>query len=194
MLPPKKMVLVAERWVTLRSTHLLLFLLAFVRLRARAGLRARKRIRSFETDRKLRRIQMGLFETSETFEEILGGFFRLIGDTPDVAEKLLASDMVIRFIYKDPDVVLVVDCSGEKIDVRPGDTDSKAEVEMSMTADIAHKFWFGKVNLMAALTRKQMVAKGPIPKILKLLPAIKPTYTMYPAYLENNGYGQYKIY
>jgi len=137
---------------------------------------------------------MGLFETSETFEEILGGFFRLIGDTPDVAEKLLASDMVIRFIYKDPDVVLVVDCSGEKIDVRPGDTDSKAEVEMSMTADIAHKFWFGKVNLMAALTRKQMVAKGPIPKILKLLPAIKPTYTMYPAYLENNGYGQYKIY
>ncbi len=137
---------------------------------------------------------MGLFETSETFEEILGGFFRLIGDTPNVAKKLLASDMVIRFIYKEPDVVLVVDCSGDKIDVRPGDTDSKAEVEMSMTADIAHKFWFGKVNLMAALTRKQMVAKGPIPKILKLLPAIKPTYTMYPAYLENNGYSQYKIY
>jgi len=63
-----------------------------------------------------------------------------------------------------------------------------------MKADIAHKFWFGKVNLTMALTRRQMVAKGPIPKILKLLPAIKPSYAMYPKYLDENGYSQYNIY
>ncbi len=137
---------------------------------------------------------MGLFESSEKFEEVLGGFFRLVKTTPSIAEKLLASNLVIRFNYTDPDVVLVVDCSGDEIDVRPGDTDTKAEVEMSMSSDIAHKFWFGKVNLMAALTRRQMVAKGPVPKILKLLPAIKPSYAMYPQYLEENGYSQYNIY
>lgn len=137
---------------------------------------------------------MGLFENSETFEEVLGGFFRQVSDTPSVADKLLASKLIIRFTYADPDVVIVVDCSGDKMDVRPGDTETKAEVEMSMSADIAHKFWFGKVNLMAALTRRQMVAKGPIPKILKLLPAIKPTYTLYPKYLEDNGYSEYNIY
>lgn len=137
---------------------------------------------------------MGLFEISEKFEEVLGGFFRQVSDTPSVADKLLASKLIIRFTYTDPDVVLVVDCSGDKVDVRPGDTETKAEVEMSMSADIAHKFWFGKVNLMAALTRRQMVAKGPIPKILKLLPAIKPTYTIYPKYLEDNGYSEYNIY
>jgi len=58
---------------------------------------------------------------------------------------------------------------------------------MTMSSDIAHKFWFGRVNLMAALTRKQMVAKGPVPKVLKLLPAIKPSYEMYPKYLVENG-------
>ena len=137
---------------------------------------------------------MGLFENSETFEEVLGGFFRQVSDTPSVADKLLASKLIIRFTYADPDVVIVVDCSGDKMDVRPGDTETKAEVEMSMSADIAHKFWFGKVNLMAALTRRQMVAKGPIPKILKLLPAIKPTYILYPEYLEDNGYSEYNIY
>ena len=137
---------------------------------------------------------MGLFENSETFEEVLGGFFRQVSDTPSVADKLLASKLIILFTYADPDVVIVVDCSGDKMDVRPGDTETKAEVEMSMSADIAHKFWFGKVNLMAALTRRQMVAKGPIPKILKLLPAIKPTYTLYPKYLEDNGYSEYNIY
>jgi len=137
---------------------------------------------------------MGLFESSEKFEEVLGGFFRLIADTQSVADKLLASKLIIRFSYTDPDVVLLVDCSGDKLEVRPGDTETKADVDMSMSSDIAHKFWFGKVNLMAALTRRQMVAKGPIPKILKLLPAIKPTYTMYPKYLEENGYSEYNIY
>jgi len=137
---------------------------------------------------------MGLFENSEKFEEVLGGFFRHLADEPKIADKLLKSNLIIRFSYTDPDLVIVVDCSGDKIDVRPHDTETKATVEMSMSADIAHKFWFGKVNLTKALTRKEMVAKGPIPKILKLLPAIKPSYEMYPKYLDANGYSEYNIH
>ena len=137
---------------------------------------------------------MGVFESYEKFKEVIVGFFNLLGDTPLVADKLMASKMVIRFIYSDPDLAVVVDCSGDAVNVRPDDTDTKALVEMSMKADIAHKFWFGKVNLTMALTRRQMVAKGPIPKILKLLPAIKPSYAMYPKYLDENGYSQYNIH
>ena len=136
---------------------------------------------------------MGMFKTSEKLEEVLGGFFKLMVDTPVIADKLLKSKLVIRFSYTDPDLVVVVDCSGEKIDVRPHDTDSKAIVEMSMSSDIAHRFWFGMVNLTKALTRKEMIAKGPIPKVLKLLPAIKPSYAMYPKYLDENGFEQYNI-
>ncbi|MDJ0816488.1 MAG: SCP2 sterol-binding domain-containing protein [Desulfobacterales bacterium] len=137
---------------------------------------------------------MGLFKDSETFEKMLAGFFKLIADTPVIADKLLASNLIVRFRYSDPEVVIVVDCSGDRVDVRPGDRETKEIVDMSMSADIAHKFWFGKVNLMAALTRKQMIAKGPIPKILKLLPAIKPSYAMYPKYLEENGYAEYNVH
>ena len=137
---------------------------------------------------------MGIFKDSETFEKMLAGFFKLIADTPVIADKLLASNLIVRFRYSDPEVVIVVDCSGDRVDVRPGDRETKEIVDMSMSADIAHKFWFGKVNLMAALTRKQMIAKGPIPKILKLLPAIKPSYAMYPKYLEENGYAEYNVH
>ena len=137
---------------------------------------------------------MSVFESREIFKEVIVGFFNLLGDTPLVADKLMASKMVIRFIYSDPDLAVVVDCSGDAMDVRPDDTDTKALVELSMKADIAHKFWFGKVNLTMALTRRQMVAKGPVPKILKLLPAIKPSYAMYPKYLDENGYSQYNIH
>ncbi len=137
---------------------------------------------------------MPVFESTEKFEEVLAGFFRLVADTPAVADKLLKSKLIIRFNYADPDLVLVIDCSGDKIDVRPHDMDTKAIVDMKMSSDIAHKFWFGKVNLTMALTRRQMVAKGPVPKILKLLPAIKPTYTMYPKYLNENGFEKYNIH
>ena len=137
---------------------------------------------------------MAVFESGKKFEEVLGGFFNLLGDTPLVADKLIKSDLIIRFNYTDPDCVLVIDCSGDKIDVRPGDTETKAIVEMKMKTDIAHKFWYGKVNLTMALARRQMVAKGPVPKILKLLPAIKPSYAMYPKYLDENGFGQYNIH
>ncbi len=134
-----------------------------------------------------------MFATSEEFEEIIVGFFNQIAETPEVADKLLASNMVIRFNYQEPEVVVLIDCSQDKVRVIPGDRETKALVEMSMKADVAHQFWFGKVNLTKALARRQMIAKGPVPKILKLLPAIRPTYAMYPKYLEANGYKDYII-
>ena len=136
---------------------------------------------------------VGSFQSGQEFEDMLGGFFDHVAQTPSIGEKLLASKLIIRFTYTDPNVVLVVDCSGDEIEVRRGDTATKATVEMSMSADIAHRFWFGKVNLMAALTRRQMVVKGPVPKILELLPVIKPAYDLYPQYLRDNGYARYVI-
>lgn len=137
---------------------------------------------------------MSTFKSSEQFLEILGGFFHQLAQNSKVTEKLLSSKIVIRFTYTDPDAVILVDCSGEEMDIRTNDTETQAIVEMSMSADIAHKFWFGKVNLARALTRRQMIAKGPIAKILKLLPAIKPAYALYPQYLEENNYSEFNIY
>lgn len=137
---------------------------------------------------------MAVFESSEKFLAVITGFFRHMAAEQSVAEKLLASKLVIRFIYSQPDAIVVVDCSGDQIDVRAGDSETEAEVEMTMAADVAHQFWFGKVNLTRALTRREIIARGPIPKILKLLPAIKPVYALYPQYLEQNGYGAYIVH
>ena len=42
-----------------------------------------------------------------------------------------------------------------------------------MDADTAHRFWLGKVNVTVALARGQMKAKGPVAKILKLVPLVE---------------------
>jgi len=136
---------------------------------------------------------MGTFASGEEFGKMLGGFFDMVTVDPEIGPALLKSRLTIRFKYFDPDVCIYIDCSGDAIKVKVNDYASPAEVEMEMTADIAHRFWFGKVNLMMALTRGQMKARGPIPKILKLLPVIKPTYEMYPKYLKEHGYEKYLI-
>jgi hypothetical protein len=134
---------------------------------------------------------MSLFENPAKFEEMISGFFRYALADSTIHAKLLASGVIIRFNYTEPDAAVLVDCSGDKISVRPGDTESPAEIEMAMAAEVAHRFWFGKVNLTKALARREIIARGPVPKILKLLPAIRPAYDLYPLYLQQCGYEQY---
>jgi hypothetical protein len=136
---------------------------------------------------------MATFENSDKLQQVLGGFFEYLLADANMGPKLLASKLVLKFNYTDPALAITVDVSKEKPEITFNDDSKKPTVEMKMKADVAHKFWFGKVNLMIALARREMVAKGPIPKILKLLPVIKPAYQLYPKYLEEKGFSSYRI-
>ncbi len=136
---------------------------------------------------------MPLFSNSETLKKVLGGFFTYLLQQPEMRERLMASKLVIKFNYQEPDLSITVDLSGDEGRISFNDVEKTPEVEMKMKADVAHRFWFGKVNLVVALARREMVAKGPIPKILKLLPVIKPAYELYPKYLREKGFDGYLI-
>ncbi len=136
---------------------------------------------------------MATFESPQKLKEVLGGFFEYLTQDPEMAKKLIASKMVIKFQYSEPSLAIVIDLTGEKPVITYDDATKKPDVEMNMKADVAHRFWFGKVNLVMALARREMTAKGPIPKILKLLPIIKPAYELYPKYLQEKGLGSYAL-
>jgi putative sterol carrier protein len=133
----------------------------------------------------------------KSYDELHTYFSRLYDEAKTdsrVAPKIKDSNLVIQFRYDDPKAVVTINAAAPPtqenayFDVLWGDdTGLKPDVEMSMKADVAHQFWHGKVNLMAALARRQIVAKGPIPKILKLLPAVEPMYEMYPRILRDMG-------
>jgi SCP-2 sterol transfer family. len=130
---------------------------------------------------------MGYFQSSQQLQDVLGGFFEALINHPEVGPKLKGSKLKLKFAYTDPDLSISMDLGQEPVRFLFNDDSVQPEVQLSMKADVAHRFWHGKVNLIAALTRREMVAKGPIPKILKLLPAIKPAYALYPEYLKSKG-------
>ena len=130
---------------------------------------------------------MPTFSSPEQLKQVLGGFFELLAADNTVGPKLMASKLIVKFNYREPDASITIDMSGEKPLFTFDDNEKKAIVEMSMKADTAHRFWQGNVNLVIALARREMTAKGPVPQILKLLPIIKPAYKLYPDYIKDKG-------
>ena len=135
---------------------------------------------------------MGVFKDAEALYECLGTLFSTVAQDPVLGPKLAGSGLVIRFVYSDPDAQITVDTknpppAGQFFTIHLGACDLKPEVLMTMKADVCHTFWLGKVNLLFALARRQIVAEGPIPKILKLLPIISPAYKLYPEILKKIG-------
>jgi putative sterol carrier protein len=137
---------------------------------------------------------MGVFRDSQHFYECVGELMDRAKQDPNIGAKIAKAGIIIQFKYTDPDAVTTINAKdkptqpGAFCDVFHGPTNLKPDVMMQMKADISHAFWHGKVNLVAALARKEIVATGPIPKILKLLPAVEPLYKIYPAMLKEKGY------
>lgn len=136
---------------------------------------------------------MSVFTDSEQFYACVGELMDRAKRDPTVGPKIAKSGIIIQFRYTDPQAVTTINARarptqlGAFVDVIHGPTDLQPDVVMTMKADVSHAFWHGRVNLVAALAKRDIIASGPIPKILKLLPAVEPLYKQYPALLREKG-------
>jgi hypothetical protein len=131
---------------------------------------------------------MAVFKDESEVYNYIGGIFEEALADPEVGQKFAASGVILMVKYSDPDSTLTVDMPGRKVfygeDARNG---PKPVIEMSMKADTAHRFWLGNVNITAAMAKGQVKAKGPIPKILKLVPLTKILFPRYRDSLVRSG-------
>ena len=132
---------------------------------------------------------MTTFRDTEHLYEVLDAFFQRVAARPDVAGGLLAGGFVLRFRYSDPDGQVTVDLRQPPVTWIFGECDLRPDLEMIQSADVAHTFWLGRLNLPTALATRRVVSRGPVAKALKLLPAVKPTHALYEEALRALGYG-----
>lgn len=130
---------------------------------------------------------MSVFQSSEELYQILGDWFKSTeGSEP---AKIVNQVGIIQYIYHNPEgrVTMVPEMNGEPLHVIMGDTDVKPLLTFEMNADVAHRFWLGKVDLTQALARQQMKATGPLSKALKVQPALPPFFESYKEFLQQIG-------
>jgi len=132
---------------------------------------------------------MGTFHSPAEIHATLGAFLDEITKAPDMRPKFTAADTSFLVTYSDPDARTLVDCTVDppRVVADPPD-DATAEINLKMSADDAHRFWQGKLNMTVALAKKQVQVSGPMGKMLKLLPAMRPAFPRYREFLEANGH------
>ena len=131
---------------------------------------------------------MAVFKDADEVYAYIGKLFEDLTVDEELAPKFRRANTVVQYRYREPESTITVKLiEGEDGQVDLGETTLEPEVVMSMEADTAHHFWLGEVNVTVALARGQMKAKGPVAKILKLVPLTKPVFPRYRKMLEDSG-------
>lgn len=131
---------------------------------------------------------MPYFDDAQEVYDTLGRLFRELLDDDELAPKLRSADTIVRYEHTEPESVITVrlrEDDGEAVEC--GESKTEAAVVMRMSADTAHRFWLGDVNVTAALARGQIRAQGPVAKLLKLVPLAKPAFPRYRQQLIDQG-------
>jgi putative sterol carrier protein len=129
-----------------------------------------------------------IFKDDQEVYDFIGKLFVDLQDDEELSPKFRRADTIVQYRYSNPESQITVNMKeGEDGQVDFGPTELEPEIVMTMEADTAHKFWLGKVNVTMALARGQMKAKGPVAKILKLVPLVKPVFPRYQQMLREKG-------
>ena len=127
---------------------------------------------------------MPVFESAEKLYRCLGGFFELMRNHSQTQGLLQSTELTIRFVFTNPEASITLVARGGEQSVLCGDCQEPPDVQLSMSGDIAHRFWMGEVNVMGAILTRQIVADGPLDKIMELKPLIKAAMEIYPRHSE----------
>jgi putative sterol carrier protein len=129
-----------------------------------------------------------VFRDDQEVYRFIGRLFEELAQDEELGQRFRKADTIVQYRYTNPESQITVKMKeGEDGQVDCGETALDPEIVMSMEADTAHRFWLGNVNVTMALARGQMKAKGPVAKILKLVPLVKPVFPRYREILEKAG-------
>jgi len=131
---------------------------------------------------------MSAFKSKDELVQVLSALWDDIFNTPAITEKISAEKLIVKFRFTDFGTDLYIDNKGDipRYYWDPSD-DVAFDVEMIQTSETSHQFWLEKLNVPMAIATRKVVAKGSVQKALKLIPALKPAFALYPEILKRMG-------
>ena len=131
---------------------------------------------------------MATFANAQQVYDTIGLFLDQITKDAELGPKFVAADTSFLVQYSDPDCTMLVDATVDPpvVTMNP-DPAIETEISLAMAADDGHAFWKGDLNMALALAKGKVKVTGPISKIMKLLPAMRPAFPKYRAFLEERG-------
>lgn len=127
---------------------------------------------------------MALFADPDEVYRVLGGFFETLTTLPQAA-LIHKVGGVVRFALHNPEATLTwvpedPALTGRDFHVVLGGEAPEPLLAFDQDADLANRFWQGRLDLAQALSRQQIRATGPLSRAMKLLPSLDEIYPLYP--------------
>ena len=117
---------------------------------------------------------MAIFETSEQLYSYISELFAEIAILPEAQETLKTLTLSVQFNYTAPDCTMTLTASNGEYSLIRGACDNPTpDVELTMTGDVAHKFWTGELNVTGAIMTREIGFIGSLGKVMRLAPLIK---------------------
>ena len=135
---------------------------------------------------------MPFYANAETFYEIMNDLFGQVMARPDLLQPLRDGKVLLRITTTQPDTILVVDGRSVPPRFTTGKAlEGKADVGLTLVADVLHNVWLGKIRLRDAyLAGKIHLDSNPI-KALSLMTALLEMFRfvegLYPGVLKRRG-------
>jgi len=128
------------------------------------------------------------FQDAEELYRYIGRLLADLSEHPELGPRFRQANTIVQYRTTNPDAVVTVKLrADEEGQVDCGDTTLDPEVTLSLEADLAHRFWLGLVSPTKELARGRMKARGPIAKILRLVPLARPGFELYIDRLHEEG-------
>jgi putative sterol carrier protein len=115
---------------------------------------------------------MAHFESDAEVYDQLGGILNNLVYNSARREQLRQADAVVQFAFREPDATVTIDMRVRKparIDL--GETKLRADVVLAMDADTGRALLTGELSPTLALARGDVRTKGPVAKVLRIVPA-----------------------
>lgn len=129
---------------------------------------------------------MGVFLDASHVYRVLGALWKKAFELEEVRDKFAHLGVTVHFVIHEPESEIWLFSEG----VIEGPTDKKPQgalLEMEMSGDTAHKFWLDQLSVPLAVAKRKIKARGPINKVLGLLPQLKPIKQLYPEIAKKEG-------
>lgn len=127
---------------------------------------------------------MSLFKDTNHMYVFLEDLWKYIVFESGLGDKMKEYGVSYKYIINDPAGFLFVD---PETVITGKEANKDAVITMELSGDTIIQFWTKQLSLPVALATRKIKSKGPIPKVLKMLPALKQVYDIFPEYCKKHN-------
>lgn len=123
---------------------------------------------------------MAIFQSAEHFYTTMRMVFDRISANPGSIEPFTRSNLVIRINTTTPDAEILLDGRQPPLEVFYGSRPGKANLEITLPADLLHQIWLSQESASQAFFSGRVKTKGNFMKAMQLIELFRECERVYP--------------